>query len=151
MASISSKRKASVVSQRRKKTSNVSARGSQRRGALKTKRVENEVTYTIAQTPWENQPDREELDAKALLGMEIRNRIASLGLSQRVAAKRMGIAQADVSKIVNVNVFGFSLSRLSALLARLGADVKIHVAFRYTAGPGTLRITAAKALQPRLP
>lgn len=119
------------------------------RVASKTKRVDAEMSYTVTQTPWENEPDREELDAKAILGMEIRNRIESLGMSQRDAARRMGLAQADVSKIVNLKVWGFSLSRLSGLLARLGADVKIHVAFRYTTGRGALRITAAQALQPR--
>lgn len=119
------------------------------RGASKTKRIDAEMSYTVTQTPWENEPDREELDAKATLGTEIRNRIELLGLSQRDAAKRMGLAQADVSKIVNLKVWGFSLSRLSGLLARLGADVKIEVAFRYTTGRGALCITAAHALQPK--
>ncbi len=102
------------------------------------------MPYTVTQTPWENEPDAEELDAKAFLGLEIRNSIEELGLSQRGAAKRIGIAQADVSKLVNLKVWGFSILRLSELLARLGADVDIHVRVRYRKGPGSLRIVTTK-------
>jgi predicted XRE-type DNA-binding protein len=98
----------------------------------------------VTRTPWEGQPDEEELDAKAFLALEIRDRIESLGLTQRTAAKRLGVAQADVSKIVNFKVWGFSLSRLSELLSKLGADVDIRVRVRYTDGSGSLRIAALK-------
>jgi predicted XRE-type DNA-binding protein len=91
-------------------------------------------------TAWAGEPDQEELEAKSVLALEIRNRIEILGLSQRVAAKRLGVAQADVSKIVNFRIWGFSLPRLSQLLSKLGADVDIQVRVRYTGGAGSLRI-----------
>jgi predicted XRE-type DNA-binding protein len=99
----------------------------------------------ITASAWEGHPDQEEMEAKGFLALEIDRRIQGLGISQREAAKRLGVAQADVSKIVNFRVWGFSLSRLSQLLSKLGADVDIRVRIRYTDGPGRLRIATTKA------
>ena len=101
--------------------------------------------YVVTASAWDGEPDQEELEAKAFLALEILKRIERLGISQREAAKRLGIAQADVSRIVNFRVWGFSLPRLSQLLSKLGADVDICVRIRYTNGPGSLRIAATKA------
>ncbi|HVS46441.1 MAG TPA: helix-turn-helix transcriptional regulator [Verrucomicrobiae bacterium] len=103
------------------------------------------MTFVETPSAWDGYPDQEEMEAKAFLGTEIRRRIEMLGISQREAAKRLGIAQADVSNIVNAKVWGFSLPRLSLLLAKLGADVDIRVRVRYTDGPGTLRIATTRA------
>jgi predicted XRE-type DNA-binding protein len=94
---------------------------------------------------WDGDPDQEEMEAKSFLALEIHRRLDGLGLSQREAAKRLGVAQADISKIVNFKVWGFSLPRLSQLLAKLGADVDIRVRVRYTDGAGSFRIAATKA------
>ncbi len=104
------------------------------------------MTRTTTASAWDGDPDQEELEAKSFLALEILRRIEALGVSQREAGKRLGIAQADVSKIINFKVWGFSLPRLSQLLAKLGANVDIHVRVRYTnGGPGSLRIAATKA------
>jgi predicted XRE-type DNA-binding protein len=102
------------------------------------------MSYVETASAWDGDPDQEELEAKSFLALEILRRIESLGLSQRAAAKRLGVAQADVSKIVNCRIWGFSLSRLSELLSRLGADVDIRVYIRYTDGAGSLRISTTK-------
>jgi predicted XRE-type DNA-binding protein len=102
------------------------------------------MRFEVTASAWEGEPDQEELEAKSVLALEIRRRIEELALSQRAAATRLDIAQADVSKIVNCRVWGFSLARLSQLLARLGAHVDIRVRFRYTDGPGSLRIATTK-------
>ncbi|HTX57602.1 MAG TPA: helix-turn-helix transcriptional regulator [Candidatus Acidoferrales bacterium] len=103
------------------------------------------MTYVTTATAWHGEPDQEELEAKSFLALEILRRIEALGITQREAAKRLGVAQADVSKIVNCRIWGFSIPRLSQLLAKLGADVDIRVRVRYTDGPGSLRIATTKA------
>lgn len=102
------------------------------------------MTYSTTVSAWEGDPEQEELEAKSFLALEILRRIETLGVSQREAAKRLGVAQADVSKIVNFKVWGFSLPRLSQLLAKLGAEVDIRVRVRYTDGRGSLRIATTR-------
>ncbi len=103
------------------------------------------MTGVTTASAWDGDPDQEELEAKSFLALEILRRIEALALSQREAGRRLGIAQADVSKIVNFKVWGFSLPRLSQLLAKLGVDVDIRVRVRYTDGPGSLRIATMRA------
>lgn len=103
------------------------------------------MTYVTTATAWHGEPDQEELEAKSFLALEILRRIETLGISQREAARRLGVAQADISKIVNFKVWGFSLPRLSQLLSKLGADVDICVRVRYAGGPGSLRIATTKS------
>ena len=73
-------------------------------------------------------PDAENRLEKANIAHEIFRAIADRGLTQRDAAKIMGIDQPKVSAIVRGNLKGFSLERLIALLKRLGVD--IHIAKR---------------------
>jgi predicted XRE-type DNA-binding protein len=103
------------------------------------------MRFVDTSTPWEGLQGQEEVEAKAFLALEIRRRIETLGLTQREVARQLDIAQTDVSKIVNCKVWGFSLARLSHLIARLGADVDIRVRVRYTDGPGTVRIATTRA------
>ena len=103
------------------------------------------MTFVTTASAWDGDPDQEEMEAKSFLALEILRRIEILDIPQRGAAKRLGVAQADISKIVNLRIWGFSIPRLSLLLAKLGADVDIRVRVRYTSGPGTLRIAATKS------
>ncbi len=109
------------------------------------KKVDEVMTGVVTASAWDGEPDQEELDAKSFLALEIRRLVETQGLTQREAAKRLGVSQADVSKIVNCRIWGFSLPRLSQLLSKLGADVDIRVRVRYTKGSGSLHITAKKA------
>ena len=72
-------------------------------------------------------PDANEHMLKARLVMHIGESIERLGLTQTAAAKRMGIAQPDVSRIMRGRFEGFSLSRLFAFTTALGNDVEIKV------------------------
>ena len=74
--------------------------------------------------------DAEELQAKAELTRQIYNILKRRKLSQRAAAKLLGLAQPDVSALVNGRFTGFSLERLIALLNRLDRDVEIVVKSR---------------------
>ncbi len=72
-------------------------------------------------------PDAEERLVKANLAVIIGNSIERQGLSQSAAAARMGIAQPDVSKLLNGRLSGFSLERLLSFVRTLGLDVEIKV------------------------
>ncbi len=71
--------------------------------------------------------DADELLAKADLAHVIQQLIQARGLSQRVAARRLGVAQPDLSNLYRGRLEGFSIERLCRLLTALGQDVRIVV------------------------
>jgi predicted XRE-type DNA-binding protein len=84
-----------------------------------------------------------ELAVKAELTRQICNRIKELGLTQIVAAERLGVSQPDVSKLMNGRYTGYSIDRLISLLNALEMD--IDIVLRRRGGdrghrPGVLRI-----------
>lgn len=62
---------------------------------------------------------------KAELIDEIGRRIQNDGLTQAKVAARMGIAQPDLSNILHGKFRGFTVDRLTGILARLGYGVDI--------------------------
>jgi predicted XRE-type DNA-binding protein len=64
---------------------------------------------------------------KARMVIIIGKSIEQLGLSQKAAAKRMGISQPDVSNLLRGRFEGFSLERLLGFVRALGSDVEIKV------------------------
>jgi predicted XRE-type DNA-binding protein len=72
-------------------------------------------------------PNPEERMLKARIASAISKAVKRHALTQVVAAERMGIAQADVSKILNGRLSGYSLERLLSLVQSLGNDVEIKV------------------------
>ncbi|MCC8959809.1 XRE family transcriptional regulator [Bradyrhizobium sp. Pear77] len=72
-------------------------------------------------------PDAEMHLAKADLVLGIAAIIRSKGLTQSQAAKTIGIAQPDVSRLMRGNFDGFSYERLFNLLNALGENVRIVV------------------------
>jgi predicted XRE-type DNA-binding protein len=72
-------------------------------------------------------PDADEHMLKARLVLLIGKRIKQLGLTQQAAAKRIGIAQPDVSDILRGSFEGFSFERLLGFVRALGSDVEIKV------------------------
>ena len=71
--------------------------------------------------------DADELLAKADLAHAIQQLIQARGLSQRAAARRLGVAQPDLSNLYRGRLEGFSIERLCPLLTALGQDVRIVV------------------------
>lgn len=69
----------------------------------------------------------EERQAKAQLAIVINRLIEEEHLTQVEAAKRMELAQPDVSDIVRGRLKRFTMDRLMNCLTRLGQDVKITV------------------------
>lgn len=71
--------------------------------------------------------DADELLAKADLAHTIQQLIQAQGLSQRAAARRLGVAQPDLSNLYRGRLDSFSIERLCRLLTALGQDVRIVV------------------------
>jgi predicted XRE-type DNA-binding protein len=72
-------------------------------------------------------PDAGEHLAKADLVIGIAALIRSKGLSQTAAAKLIGIAQPDVSRLMRGHFDGFSYDRLFEVLNALGENVRVVV------------------------
>ncbi len=73
-------------------------------------------------------PNPEERLLKAQLMHAIDAEIRQHGLTQGEAAKRVGLAQPDLSRIANGRGSGFSTERLMEVLRHLGRDVEVVVA-----------------------
>ena len=88
--------------------------------------------------------DADELLAKADLAHAIQHLIQAQGLSQRAAARRLGVAQPDLSSLYRGRLDGFSIERLCRLLTGLGQDVRIVVQPKpRSRSHATLRATVA--------
>ncbi|HSE65960.1 MAG TPA: helix-turn-helix transcriptional regulator [Gemmatimonadales bacterium] len=72
-------------------------------------------------------PDAEERLVKASLALEIERIIDQRKLTQRAAAKLMGIDQPKVSHIIRGRLDGYSTERLMGFLTSLGRDIEIVV------------------------
>lgn len=85
-------------------------------------------------------PDAEGMKLKAGIVVELRRLIEAHGLTQVAAAKRIGIGQADLSKILRGSFRGLTIDRLMRMLTAFDQDVEIvsrprstgkgHVTFR---------------------
>jgi predicted XRE-type DNA-binding protein len=64
---------------------------------------------------------------KARLVSRMQEAIEAEGLSQAQAAKRMGVAQPDVSRLLRGRFRNYSVERLMRLLTALGCEVEIIV------------------------
>lgn len=72
-------------------------------------------------------PRAGELYAKAELVVQMYSIISKKGLTQKQAAKILGIDQPKVSALLNGQFSGFSIERLLRLLTRLGSDIEISI------------------------
>lgn len=72
-------------------------------------------------------PDPETELAKANLVHAIEDIIRRRNLSQKDAARVLGVDQAKVSALMRGRISGFSTDRLLRFLARLGHKVTIHI------------------------
>ena len=74
--------------------------------------------------------DAEELLLKAKLVTKISQLIEKKGLTQTEIAKRTGLDQPKVSRILRGQLSGFSADRLIAMLNRLGHSVEVRISAR---------------------
>jgi predicted XRE-type DNA-binding protein len=75
-------------------------------------------------------PKASEHEIKARVVLTLGRAIDSLEITQAEAARRIGIAQSDLSKILRGNFSGFSLERLLNAVVKLGNDVEIKIKAR---------------------
>ena len=90
-------------------------------------------------------PDADTHLLKAELVTRIQGVISAQKLTQTAAAKRTGLSQPDVSRLLKGHFRDVSVERLMRLLTRLGCDVDITVRnHRKAAAPrDTIRLRAA--------
>jgi predicted XRE-type DNA-binding protein len=74
--------------------------------------------------------DAEELLLKAKLVAKISQLIEKKGLTQAGIAKRTGLDQPKVSRLLRGQLSGFSADRLFAILNRLGHSVEVRISAR---------------------
>ena len=72
-------------------------------------------------------PDAEELQAKGDLAHLIINIVEDRGWKQKRAASEIGIAESEMSDIMNGKLRRFSRERLEHYLTTLGMDIRIQV------------------------
>lgn len=72
-------------------------------------------------------PDQDEMRLKSGLANRFALLVEQLGLTQSEVARRTGLAQSDVSRIVNGSVKNYSVWRLMTALTALGQTVTIAV------------------------
>ena len=74
--------------------------------------------------------DAEELLLKAKLVTKVSQLIEKKGLTQTEIAKRTGLDQPKVSRLLHGQLSGFSADRLFAILNRLGHSVEVRISAR---------------------
>lgn len=72
-------------------------------------------------------PDAEEQYLKAELVLRLDKAIKALGLTQRVAVRRIGTSQPELSKILRGKFSEVSLERLMRFLTALGYHIEIKI------------------------
>jgi predicted XRE-type DNA-binding protein len=68
-----------------------------------------------------------DLAVKAELTRQILNRIKAMSMTQAQAARRLGVSQPDVSRLMNGHLTRHSVERLLAMLNALSVDIDIVV------------------------
>lgn len=88
-------------------------------------------------------PNADERLAKAQVAMLIHLAIEDRGLSQRQAARVLGLDQANISRLMGGKLSGFTLERLFRFLRALGMDIDVTVRKKpERAGHGVLSVHA---------
>lgn len=87
-------------------------------------------------------PDADAHLFKAELVAQIDRIIRRRGLKQVEAARLLGLAQPDVSRLLRGDFRQFSIERLLRLLSALGRDVEVVIHKPFPARPGRLKVGA---------
>ncbi len=91
--------------------------------------------------------DTDEFRVKAHLCHEIAATIEGAGLTQDQAAKLVGLAQSDVSRIVNSRFDDYSVWKLLKVMTSLGSDVLISISPPTLEGTGVVMSHTAESLE----
>lgn len=91
-------------------------------------------------------PDAPELLARADLAIALTREIRRLGLTQKQASERVGLDQADLSRLMRGNIENVSQERLERALNRLACDVEIRIRRADSSGHGTTSVDMSELL-----
>jgi predicted XRE-type DNA-binding protein len=89
-------------------------------------------------------PDAEEHFLKAELVLRLQRAIKARGLTQSVAARRIGTSQPELSKILSGRFTEVSLERLMRFLTSLGHRIEIKIGPATSKAPGDVVVTDAR-------
>jgi predicted XRE-type DNA-binding protein len=89
-------------------------------------------------------PDAEEHYLKAELVLRLDKAIRHLRLTQRMAARRIGTTQPELSKILGGKFSEVSIERLMRFLTALGYRIEIKIAAAKANKPGHVRLRNAR-------
>ncbi len=81
---------------------------------------------------------------KAELVLRLDRAIRGLGLTQRAAARRIGVTQPELSKILAGKFSEASIERLMRLLAALGCQIEIKVGEAEVSKPGGVSVSTMR-------
>lgn len=88
-------------------------------------------------------PDAKEHKVKADLVLYLAKLIEEADITQTEAARRLGVSQPDVSRMLKGHFRAYSVDRLMFMLTKLGQDVTIGVApAKWPKKIGSLTVTA---------
>lgn len=87
--------------------------------------------------------DPGELKTKLVLAFRLNERIAAMGLKQAEVARRLGIAQPNVSALVNYRLDKFSSEKLLEFFNALGYDVDLLIRPARTKAGGAMQVLMA--------
>ncbi len=90
-----------------------------------------------------NLPDAAELNTKLVLAMRLTERIRARGWTQAEVAKRLGIAQPNVSALMHFRLDNFSSEKLMAFFNALGYDVEFLIRPAEGRQRGAMRVLMA--------
>ncbi len=107
-------------------------------------RLKNGTVVIETTHPFEDLPDGDERLAKVKLAGQINDRIAELGITQKEAAKLLGITQPEVSNLGKGRLSGFTFDRLYRCLVALDMNVEIAVRKR----PARAKVPAGVHVHP---
>ena len=90
-----------------------------------------------------NLPDAAELHTKLMLAKRLNDRLKELGWKQAEIGKQLGIAQPNVSMLLNYKLDNFSSEKLMTFFTALGYDVEFLIRPARSAKRGEMRVLMA--------
>jgi len=94
---------------------------------IKAKTLSDNVEVVRTEHPFEDLPNGSERLAKVKLAYKINKVIKKRGLTQKSAAKLLGITQPEISNLRKGRLSGFTFDRIYRCLAALEMDIEITV------------------------
>lgn len=90
-------------------------------------------------------PDADDLRVKSNLAIAVERSMARLEISQKEAARRAHVSEADISNIIRGRFRGYSIARIQRVAQALGNDITMEVTPTADRRPGTVAVRLSDA------